>query len=283
MLATRGTDRAVEAVDDLAIKYPSYGMARRRSEAREARLALWTAPEARHVVCLAQNNDARIVLSDGHLRDVIMAALRRIERRLQDTTPPSAGELWNTHGKPRPKSEEELSTWLASRIREDLQTAAASSAANWRFGPTRQAVVEARVPTSPSCANRDPCRRSWDGIGDRRSQGGWHNDVRTAMKHQLVERYLTGASTTHGIYLVIWFASENWDPKDSRRSKCIKDPQKLQDLLADQARELTSTTHTSVRAFVMDGSLPPGRGPARRIRRFVRNLVAVSPGAGAIR
>jgi hypothetical protein len=80
VLAARGTDEAVAAVDELAVKYPSHGMARRKAEAREARLPRWTAPEPRHVILLAQSNDARIVLSDTHLQQAVMGALRRIDR-----------------------------------------------------------------------------------------------------------------------------------------------------------------------------------------------------------
>ncbi|MFN2467257.1 MAG: hypothetical protein ABR521_03890 [Gaiellaceae bacterium] len=107
-LAQRGTDEALAAVDALASMFPSYGMTR---QAREARLARWTAPEPRHVILLAQSNDARIVLSDAHLQQALMASLRRIEKRLQENSPPAARELWNTRGKPAPKYEEELSTW----------------------------------------------------------------------------------------------------------------------------------------------------------------------------
>ncbi len=88
-LTTRGTDEAVAAIDQLADKYPSLAMTYRKAEVREARLARWTAPEPRHVIRLAQSNDARIVLSSAHLQQAVMGALRRIERRLQDDSPPA--------------------------------------------------------------------------------------------------------------------------------------------------------------------------------------------------
>ncbi len=97
-------------------------------------------------------------------------------------------------------------------------------------------------------------------------KGCWHPEATTAMKTQLVERYLTGTGTTHGIFLVFWFASDKWDPGDRRRRECTSDPQQLNDALLHQASRLNAETHAVVRPFVIDGSLPPSGGRARRIR-----------------
>ncbi|MFN2467258.1 MAG: hypothetical protein ABR521_03895 [Gaiellaceae bacterium] len=103
-------------------------------------------------------------------------------------------------------------------------------------------------------------------------KGCWHAHVKTAMKSQLVDRYLTGTDTTHGIYLVFWFAADDWDSKDSRRRRCTGDLQKLHDTLAEQARTLTAETHAIVRSFAIDGSLPPAEGRARRIRSMIQRV-----------
>ena len=100
ILAERGTDPAIAAIDTLAAKYPGPGVTRLRSQAREARLARWSAPTPQQIIQLAQSSDARIVLSSQQLQQALMASLRRIQRRLQDTTPPTVRELWNTRGQP---------------------------------------------------------------------------------------------------------------------------------------------------------------------------------------
>ncbi len=268
VLAQRGSDEAVAAIDDLASKFPSYGMKVRKTEAREARLARWSAPEPRHVILLAQSNDARIVLSDAHLQQALMASLRRIEKRLQESSPPASRELWNTSGKPRPKEEEELSTWLKGRLEEDLgfggriigrELQVRPSASGGGRGESVDLAVFALVGTEIQGAATASVTIE--------VKGCWHAKVKTAMKSQLVDRYLTGTSTTYGIYLVFWFAADDWDIADSRSRRCARDPQKLHDTLAEQARSLTADGHATVRSFVMDGSLPPATGPARRIQR----------------
>lgn len=273
-LAARGSDQAVTAVDALAARYPSYGMTRRKADAREARLARWTACEPRHVILLAQSNNARIVLSDAHLQQAVTSALRRIENRLQDSSPPAAAELWNTRGEPMPKHEEELSNWLKGRLDDDLRVGGRvigrelqirANATGRGRGESSDVSVFAPIGTDVEGAVTASVTIE--------VKACWHADLKTAMKTQLVERYLTGTGTTHGVYLVFWFAADNWDPKDSRRRRCTRDPQQLNDILAEQARTLTAETQAIVRSLVIDGSLPPTAGPARRIRRPLRRLV----------
>jgi hypothetical protein len=268
VLAQRGTDDAVGAIDALASKYPSYGMELRKTEAREARLARWTAPEPRHVIMLAQSNDARIVLSDAHLQQALMTSLRRIEKRLQDSSPPASRELWSTHGKPTPKHEEELSTWLKGRLEDDLRLGGRIIG---RELQVRQSVSGRGRGESVDLAVFAPIGTEVEGAATAsvtiEVKGCWHAEVNTAMKSQLVDRYLTGTGTTHGIYLVFWFAADGWDSADGRSRLCACDPQQLHVILSEQARTLTAETHATVRSFVMNGSLPPASGQARRIRQ----------------
>jgi hypothetical protein len=273
-LAQRGTDDAIAAVDALASKFPSYGMTLRKAEAREARLARWTAPEPRQVIMLAQSNDARIVLSDAHLQQALMASLRRIEKRLQESSPTAARELWNTRGKPTPKYEEELSTWLKGRLEDDLGVGGRLIGRELEVRPNIKGRGRGE---SVDIAVFAPVGTEVEGAATAsvtiEVKGCWHADVKTAMKSQLVDRYLTGTGTTHGIYLVFWFATDDWNPSDSRRRRCTGDPQTLHDTLAEQARTLTTGTHATVRSFVVDGSLPPATGTARRIRRLLQRVV----------
>jgi hypothetical protein len=278
VLAQRGSDDAIAYVDALASKFPGYAMTRRKAEAREARLARWAAPEPRDVIRLAQSNDARIVLSDAHLQQAVMGSLRRIEKRLQESSPPAARELWNTRGTLTPKYEEELSTWLKGRLEDDLRIGGRviGRELEVRPNPTGHGRGE-----SVDLAVFAPVGTQVEGAATAsvtiEVKGCWHEDVKTSMETQLVDRYLTGTATTHGIYLVFWFAADYWDPADSRRRRCIRDPQTLHDGLAEQARSIAAKRHATVRPFVLDGSLPPHTGRARRIRRLLTRVLGGGP------
>jgi hypothetical protein len=84
-------------------------------------------------------------------------------------------------------------------------------------------------------------------------KGIWHNEVETAIEHQLADRYPTGARSLTGIYLVAAFANEHWLSGDSLRSKARKhDPDALRHFLEDEAERLSTdgkTVHVRVVPF----------------------------------
>ena len=53
-------------------------------------------------------------------------------------------------------------------------------------------------------------------------KGCWHTDLNTAMKTQLVDRYLRDNRCQHGLYLVGWFNCDQWDDEDYRKKRCQK-------------------------------------------------------------
>src|SRR5207253_9689894 len=56
-------------------------------------------------------------------------------------------------------------------------------------------------------------------------KGSWHSDVLNAMDSQLVGEYLEqNQRTNHGLYVVGWYASPIWDPRDSRSKSARKLP-----------------------------------------------------------
>jgi hypothetical protein len=80
-------------------------------------------------------------------------------------------------------------------------------------------------------------------------KGIWHKDVKTSIEHQLADRYLTGARSLTGIYLVAAFASDHW-AKESRRTKARgRNPDQLRQQLEEQAERLSTdgkTVHVRV-------------------------------------
>jgi hypothetical protein len=76
----------------------------------------------------------------------------------------------------------------------------------------------------------------------------------TAMKTQLVGKYLTDNQCRYGVYLVFWFDCDSWDRRDSRwRARARFDSMDaLKSILAAQAAELPGF---SVRPLVLDARL----------------------------
>ena len=84
-------------------------------------------------------------------------------------------------------------------------------------------------------------------------KGCWNAELNTAMKSQLVDRYLKDNQCQHGLYLVGWFQCSQWDQSDWRhnRSSGIVG---ARDYLETQAAEL-STGRAKVKAMVLNLAL----------------------------
>jgi hypothetical protein len=99
-------------------------------------------------------------------------------------------------------------------------------------------------------------------------KGCWNPSVKTSLDTQLAQRYLKDNLSGFGVYLVVWFMCESWDGGDIRRK--AQTPKEslpsLQAFLDAQAKKLSSATRSSIRAFVLDASLPD-LGPKRKATR----------------
>jgi hypothetical protein len=90
------------------------------------------------------------------------------------------------------------------------------------------------------------------------SKGCWHHELMTAMKTQLVDRYLLrNPAVSDGIYLVAWFDPTLWDPTDNRQKAMVgvrADIHALQGILSEQAEAL-SVNGRRIHAVVLDVSI----------------------------
>ncbi|MGC2302283.1 MAG: hypothetical protein WA447_03100, partial [Candidatus Binatus sp.] len=85
-------------------------------------------------------------------------------------------------------------------------------------------------------------------------KGCWHQEVRSAMKDQLLDQYLSSADCRDGIFLVAWFDPQRWDPADYRRDRVPKwTLEEAREFFRTQA-ETNSGPDRLVRAFVLDCS-----------------------------
>jgi hypothetical protein len=70
-------------------------------------------------------------------------------------------------------------------------------------------------------------------------KGAWHDELLTAMRTQLVERYMTDLHVSHGCYVVLWPDTQYWDNKDPRyRKAAARQTVEVVEKLAAQARQL---------------------------------------------
>lgn len=223
-LQRRGTPEAVEAIETIERALPQYpwlGYVR-----REAQLALrtnnWPSVAPAELLELSTRGNARLVHSESQLREVVVAALEKIQERLTGATP-EAHLLWNTdESQRRPKDEEDISDYFANRI-QDL------------------------VVDSGAVVNREvEVRRNGKGIGERTDlcvdaivtdrasnlrltvvvevKGAWHPLIYAAIRNQLAERYMQDFCTDDGIYLVVWPDVDSWQVDERRRNQVASRP-----------------------------------------------------------
>jgi hypothetical protein len=264
-LSQAGTEEAVVQLDRLRASLPHLEwLTRLRHEAQElVRRACWRPPRPADVVSLAAGASRRWVTSDGELREVLVASLLRANEELQSATP-AAADLWDTTAR-RPKQENELSDWLKRHLTKDLsgrgimvgREVQIRPGPGGKMGESGDLVVEATAGERVEGADIVSVTIE--------VKGCWHPKVKVAMRSQLAERYLLPEGQRQGIYVVGWFASDDWDRADWRYTPCAnRGLQESRGLYTEQAREVSAQHGVEINAVVIDCSLPPRTGPARR-------------------
>jgi hypothetical protein len=264
-LANTGTEEAIVQLDRLQQSVPHLEwLSRLRREAQELlRRSRWIPPKPADVVCLAADASRRWVTNDAELRDVLVASLHRANEALQSATP-AAADLWDTSAR-RPKQENELSDWLKRHLDKDLRGRGTvvgrevqiRPGPRGKMGESGDLVVEA--PAGERVEGADIVSVTIE------VKGCWHPNVNEAMRSQLAERYLLPEGQRQGIYVVGWFATDDWDTDDWRRTPCGRRTlQESRAFFADQTHEVSAQHDVEIEAVVLDCSLPPRRGPARR-------------------
>jgi hypothetical protein len=254
LLADRATPDAVDALRRLAAtvppdrkwvnRYLDLGE-RKMQRARHSMLPPHAAGE------LLRNAYRRVVQDDGQLAAVAAESLGRLQTRLTGQITPQAFALWDERTR-RPKNEDRLSDYTADHVRRDLAE--------------RGLVIDREVEVR---------RKAGAGIGERNDlavqaatagrtdvlrttievKGCWHDKVLTAMRNQLVDKYLAPYGERHGIYLVFWFDPQHWDPQDPQRGPALTTTKAdLAALLDEQAEELLAEGW-HIRPIVIDASI----------------------------
>lgn len=258
-LQTRGTEQAVREIRRIASELPEQEESLKWTlymAETETRWKTWSATEPRDVLILASGEAKRLIQNGDQLLDVLVESLNRLEKRLKGMTP-LAPALWNEcNGTYRPKGEEWLSDFVKQHLEQDLspersiivnREVVIRKGEGRRRGERTDLLVEAVVSKSDQ----------YDVImAIIETKGCWNPGLNTAMKGQLVDRYLAGNDRCrHGLYLVGWFYCEQWDDTHSRKQRTPKyGLEAAREKFVDQARNLSDES-VHVRSVVLDTAL----------------------------
>lgn len=224
-LVARGTDESCRQLLRLAAELPDQKLWlhwRYQEALRTKRRTEWTPLTPRLLLDLAAKSSARLVNNEDDLIEVIVESLERFQEVLTTKSLPRAANLWNYEGGGNqrhnfsPKDEEDLSDEVARWLKDDLSETRAI-VLNREVQPRRGQKTDIWVDAISNTVN---------GIQKItvviEVKGCWNGEVKTAMKTQLVDRYLQANGLTHGIYVVGWYVCDRWDRHEERKKSCLE-------------------------------------------------------------
>lgn len=256
-LADRGTPEACEELNRLTGKFPQIPWLKRvlARGKDQMRRNTWSPISPEELFKLASSKKNRLVQNTDQLMDALIEALGEAQAKLHAETP-AAPFLWNND---RPKEEEAISDW----IKIELETLLISRGII--LNREVQIHIKEKTDIHVDAISRD---NPTDEFGRSKViievKGCWNPDQKTAMKDQLVDRYLAQNDCTHGIFLFGWFLCNAWSRKDSRRRQVRfatrTDAEEY--FRADAAR--LSKPPILVRSILMDATIPAVRRARRK-------------------
>jgi len=220
---------------------------------RIMRTSSWEPLSPAELLALARSNSKRIVRSESDLEEIILESLERYEIQLHGQTP-TIRSLWDYQRKERswtPADENPMSDNIAAYLRRELEE--------------QEIIVNREVEIRPARGNESgqdtdflieafPAEGPTNGAVQIiiEAKGCWHNELKTAMKTQLKDRYIKDNLCRTGIYLVGYFSCGSWAGSDDRKNRTPSmSLHEMRDLLRDQAKTLSDNT-TSLTARVLD-------------------------------
>ncbi len=217
-LRDHGTPESVDAVRAIAMALPADRWLARTLATAEAALRRnqWSPTPLPQLLRLAADRRTVLVNDITALAAATTAALEEIQTRLTGATPESH-YLWDSHAG-RPKSEDEISDYLANELDRVLsgRGAVVNREVQIRrnrpsgIGERTDLLVDAAPVTGP-----DTGRLSLP----VEVKGAWNDELLTAMRDQLADRYMRDTAATSGVYVVAWPDLDSWsDRTDNRRA-----------------------------------------------------------------
>lgn len=201
-----------------------------------------------------QRTASRCLVDSSHdLLNLIMTSLEGYRNYLQCDTP-AVGDLWNTVDPIRPRDEEYLSGHLKRYLDLRLTTDVVIN---------REVQIRRKLFNDGVSGSRTDI---WIQTIDKRGQAltlcievkcNWNGSAKTALKDQLIDKYMSGGTATAGILLLGWFECSSWDNSDSRLAASTTtwpDAEEALVDLQDQADQ-GQKDGNDVRAVILDCAL----------------------------
>jgi hypothetical protein len=211
-LADLGTAAGCNELQRLIAKYPEFEWFRRilfRGQEQMRRLT-WLPVTPECLFQFAKNQNARLVQSGEQLLAAIIDSLSVLQKELSGETP-LAQYLWE--GK-RPKPEEPISDWIKIHLEKDLKQRGVVLDREVQIHRYDETDIHVTAVT------KDPSETVYGNVKVIiEVKGAWNTGLKTAMKTQLVDRYLKDNDCRHGLYLVGWFDRNGWDDADYRKKQ----------------------------------------------------------------
>ncbi|MCU0633469.1 MAG: hypothetical protein MUE41_01245 [Gemmatimonadaceae bacterium] len=263
-----GTDEAIAELQRIQAELPQYdwlafSVARAREQTGRA---AWRPVAPLDLFNLADQRARRLVRDQDELLELVVESLGRYQRELQGDIP-AVVDLWDYSSKsaPQPRDEGHFADHVARFLRKDLadrSVAVGCELVVRRGGKGRAPGLRTDITITAAIAGDGAAGLRAHPVGELVAvvvevKGSWHEEVLSAMRTQLVDRYLREhAGTRRGIFLVGDYTCEAWvDSATKRRSAALGGVTTLRTQLQQQADEL-SQGGVRVRAVVLDTSLP---------------------------
>lgn len=263
-LINRGTSQACAAIESLIKKIPKQGrwMRWRLNEAVTNTLKkTWIPPTPLQIIRMLQDRHRRYVENEEQLLSVVIESLHRMQEDLNKNSTPRE-RFWNydkngnKRCKFRPIDEDGLSGEIEYWLKNDLSQSK-GIIVNREVQIRREQKTDIHIDAIKLTPKLDEAVQQLTIVIE--VKGCWHNDVKSAMKSQLYQRYMKKNSISCGLYIVGWFMCKLW-VEDDRKRKTPKVPFKeFQEYLDNQAEKLRkqSSDIKDLKAFCLDVSLQP--------------------------
>ena len=200
-----------------------------------------------------QDTDSRCLLNSVQdLLDLVMNELESYRTYLQGDTPP-VRYLWNSDPI-RPRNEEDLSDHLKNYLDLRLTT---DVVINREVQIRRKLFKDGR-----SGSRTDLWIQAFDEHGSALTicievKCNWNDSAKTALKEQLIDKYMSGKTATAGIFLIGWFGCDSWDCNDNRRTAATSIWSDMDSAIVDlqNQAEKEQKNGSAVRSIVIDCTL----------------------------
>jgi predicted NACHT family NTPase len=261
-LQHRGTQEACSAIKRILCELPElYWLKWVLLDAKaQARRQSWQPPSPQEILKLASSRRLRLIQNGDQLLEILNESLGELERKLQGETP-AAIYLWNEIRKDGktfygPKDENRFSDFVKLYLDENLKEKGIVLNREVEIRRGEGNAKGEHTDIHVDAISYGPQKEEYDRVSVIiESKGCWNRELKSAMKVQLVDRYLNDNRCSHGMYLVGWFNCPQWDDEDYRKRDAPQITiEKAREIFMTQADEL-SVNKNKVTSFIMNTAL----------------------------